>query len=106
MSESETLDIAVEIYKKAIIEGMIKAFPETGEVVLDVEVQTPIGLLTFKTRPINPDFVTRIYLGPNRLYKVLMDCRVSRDPNDITKWVEEKLAKPSFVSQVDKVSRL
>jgi hypothetical protein len=92
--------------KEGITLGMLKAFKEDGSIDQDVQVETALGTLTFKTRPTDPDHVTRILLGPNRLYKIMTTDDQSRGREELTAYVEKKLDRESFFSQVVKVTNL
>lgn len=97
------VELGVKTLTSKIVEGFKQVLPEKGPVVNEVVINTTYGALRFKTRPVNPDNVTIIYLNGNRLYKVMVDCRLCRDPAAIEKYVLEKLAKESFERQVAKV---
>lgn len=91
------------ILKAAIRTGMLEIFPSNKQVKDELEVETILGKMRFKTRPTSPDHVTIIYLNGNRLYKILTDCLQSRDPVEFAQVIEQKLSKESFDRQCDKV---
>lgn len=102
MTEVAQID-AVEVLKTKIVEGISAAYKEGGAVEPEVIIQTDLGRLRFKTRPISPDSVTVVYLNDRRLYKILIDCTMSRAREVVRETVETKLSKESFTRQVQKV---
>lgn len=93
----------IETLKAKIVEGIQTAYKEGGAISPEVVLQTDLGRLRFKSRPINPDHVTIVYLNERRLYKILVDCTMSRDRQVVRETVETKLSKESFGRQVEKV---
>ncbi|UQT02636.1 hypothetical protein YUBABA_01980 [Serratia phage vB_SmaM-Yubaba] len=91
------------ILKAAIRDGMLEVYKSNQPVEPELEVDTILGKMRFKTRPTSPDEVTIIYLNGHRLYKILVDCRQSRDRIEFAQHIEEKLSRESFDRQCDKV---
>lgn len=95
--------VSKAVLKATIRDGMLEAFKSNQPVVEELEVETILGKMRFKTRPTSPDHVTIIYLNGHRLYKVMVDCRQSRDRIEFAQYIEEKLSRESFDRQCDKV---
>lgn len=97
------MSVSKGILKAAIRDGMLEVFQSNQPVKPELEVDTILGKMRFKTRDAGPDQVTIVYLNDHRLYKIMVDCTQSRDPIEFTQAIEHKLHKESFDRQCDKV---
>lgn len=102
-TKAENRSVSKRILMAAIRDGMLEIFPSNKAVKDELEVETILGKMRFKTRPTSPDHVTIVYLNGNRLYKIMTDCLQSRDPIEFAQAIELKLSKESFDRQCDKV---
>lgn len=97
------LEAGKEILKANIVKGMLEAFPSNQPVKDEVQFEVELGLLRFKTRDASPDNVTIVYLNGRRLYKIMVDCRQTRQPEDFGQYLLAKLDRESFSEQVSKL---
>lgn len=97
------LEAGKEILKANIVKGMLEAYPSNKPIKDEVQYEIELGLLRFKTRDASPDSVTIVYLNGKRLYKIMVDCRQTRHPEDFGQYLLTKLDRESFSEQVAKL---